>query len=599
VYRWLWTWLKPHRARLLLALILTFLTACMAMINPYLSGKVVDEVIVGGKTGMLWKLISVMLAAVAVKVTVRYAFQMIFERASQATIQSMRESLFSRIQRMDFGYFDRTKTGDIMAQMTGDVDAVRHFVAWVIYQVFENATIFVLSIVVLFTVNWLFTLTLLAATPFLALFARLLAVKVKPTFSRVREQFSRLNSVVQENIAGNRVVKAFAREDYEIRKFEAENEAFRERNLESSAVWGKYIPQIEFYSGAMGAVLVLSGGILIIRGDLGLGDLVIFSSLLWALSQPLRMAGWLINDYQRFVASLERLYALSRVEPAIAEGERPFEPGRASGAIEFRGVGFSYGDEPVLEDINFRVEPGMTVGILGPTGSGKSTIAKLISRYYEASRGQVLLDGRDVREYSLDALRRNVGMAMQDVFLFSNTIEGNIAFGNSEASVAAVENAARMAKADEFIRELPEGYDTIVGERGVGLSGGQRQRIALARLFLSDPPVMILDDTTSAVDVETEARIRESVRSLHGKRTMIIIAHRISSIQHADLILVVRDGRIEERGTHDELASARGYYREVWEHQSGYAFADHGAAIAAPRPKARAAAAAAGGGDGA
>ncbi len=595
MYRWLWTWLKPHRARLSVALILTFLTASMAMINPYLSGKVVDEVIVGGKTDLLWKLIAVMLAAVTVKVIIRYAFQIMFERASQATIKSMRESLFSRIQRMDFGYFDRTKTGDIMAQMTGDVDAVRHFVAWVIYQVFENATIFILSIVVLFTVNWLFTLTLLAATPFLAIFARLLAVKVKPTFSRVREQFSRLNSVVQENIAGNRVVKAFAREDHEIRRFEVENEAFRERNLESAVIWEKYIPPIDFFSGAMAAIHVLVGGVLIIEGALTLGQFVIFSSLLWALSQPLRMAGWLINDYQRFVASLERLHSLSCVVPAIAEADQPFDPGRALGTIEFRGVGFSYGDEPVLEDIDFRVEPGMTVGILGPTGSGKSTIAKLISRYYEATRGQVLLDGRDVRAYRLEALRRNVGMAMQDVFLFSDTIEGNIAFGNTDASMAAVEAAARMAKADEFIRELPEGYDTIVGERGVGLSGGQRQRIALARLFLSDPPVMILDDTTSAVDVETEARIRESVRSLHGKRTMIIIAHRISSIQHADLILVVRDGRIEERGTHDELASARGYYREVWEHQSGYAFADHG--TAAPRSAERAAAA--GGGDGA
>jgi ATP-binding cassette subfamily B multidrug efflux pump len=550
----------------------------MHMINPYISGSIVDDVVIGGKHELLWKLIVIMLSVVIAKVIIRYSFQMMFERSSQSSVKSIRENLFSRIQRLDFGYFDKIKTGDIMAQMTGDVDAVRHFVAWVIYQVFENVTTFILSIAVLFTVNWAFTLILLAAAPFIAVFARLLAVKVKPTFSRVREQFSRLNSVVQENIAGNRVVKAFAREDYEIERFERENAAFRERNLESAAVWGRYIPQIDFYSGAMGAILLLAGGFLIIRGSLTMGDLVIFSSLLWALSQPLRMAGWLINDYQRFVASLERLYALSRVEPRIVDPPAPLSPERIIGAVEFEGVGFSYGDEPVLEDLSFKAEPGMTVGILGPTGSGKSTIAKLLCRYYDATKGRILLDGRDVREYSLEALRRGAGMTMQDVFLFSDTIEGNIAFGNSGASMESVIEAARMAKADEFIRELPEGYDTIVGERGVGLSGGQRQRIALARLFLQDPPVMILDDTTSSVDVETEARIRESVRALHGKRTMIIIAHRISTIQHADLILVIKDGRIAERGTHEELACSDGYYREVWEHQSGLAFATHGRA---------------------
>jgi ATP-binding cassette, subfamily B, multidrug efflux pump len=566
-------WLRRHLAKyrlfLGLGIALTFLVSLINLINPALAGILIDEVVVGGRKELLWRLLAVMVGAVLVKSAVRYGYQMVFERISQDTIRAIREELFAKLQRMDFGYYDRTMTGDLMAHMTGDIDAVRHFIAWVIYQCFENASMFVVAIAALFFVNWKLTLAMLATAPLIAYFTFRLAREVKPTFAAIREQFSRLNSVVQENIAGNRVIRAFAREDYETRKFQAENDAFRARNVESAAVWAKYIPPIEFLSYLLPVILILAGGAMIIRGNLSLGQFMTFSGLLWAINQPLRMAGWLVNDIERFAAASDRLDKLYAIESAIVERPAASRPAPVTGRVEFRGVSFSYGDEKVLDGVSFVAEAGQTVGILGPTGSGKSSVARLLCRFYDPESGAILLDGVDLRDYDLDYLRSQVGVTMQDVFLFSDTIEGNIAFGDPEAPIEEVMRAAAFANASEFVDDLPEGYDTIIGERGVGLSGGQRQRVALARLLLASPPVMILDDTTSAVDIETEERIQASIGSLRGKRTMIVIAHRLSSIMHADQILVVRDGRIAERGTHDELRRLGGYYEEVYRHQTG------------------------------
>jgi ATP-binding cassette, subfamily B, multidrug efflux pump len=571
MHLWLRVHLKRYRAPYALGILLTFVVCGLNLVNPMLAGTLVDKVILGGRKDLLWPLLGLMLGAIAAKSMIRYGYQIIFERVSQETIKRCREELFAKIQRMDFGYYDRTKTGDIMAHMTGDIDAVRHFVAWVVYQICENAGVFAMAVVALFFVNWKLTLAMLAIAPFIAFFTFGLATKVKPTFTKIREQFSKLNSVVQENIAGNRVVRALVREDYEIEKFQAENDAFRERNVESAAVWAKYIPPIEFFSGILPVILILVGGIMIIRGELSLGQLVTFNGLVWAINQPLRMAGWLVNDAQRFGAAADRLDKLYKLESVIGESPKALRPDKVAGRVEFRRVHFSYGDESVLEDVSFVAEPGQTIGILGPTGAGKSSIGRLLCRFYDRSSGDILLDGVDVRDYDLDYLRSQVGITMQDVFLFSDTIEGNVAFGDPDASVEEVRRASELANAHEFVKDLSEGYDTIIGERGVGLSGGQRQRVALARLLLMSPPVMILDDTTSAVDIETEERIQDSIRALRGKHTMFIIAHRLSSIMHADQILVIKDGRIVERGKHEELRRLGGYYEDVFRHQTGAA----------------------------
>jgi ATP-binding cassette subfamily B protein len=569
MHPWLRVHLKPYRWAFIPAILFTFAVSALNLVNPLISGALVDKVIVGGQISLLWGFLGLMLGSIVVKSLIRYSYLMVFEHVSQDTIRACREELFAKVQRMDFGYLDRTKTGDIMAHMTGDLDAVRHFIAYVIYQFCENGSVFFMAIVALFFVNWKLTLVMLVITPFIARFTIGLSKDVKPTFTAIREQFSRLNSVVQENIAGNRVVRALVREDYETDKFQAENDAFRERNVESALVWAKYLPPIEFFSGLLPVILILAGGVMIIRGELSLGQLVTFNGLIWAINQPLRMAGWLVNDAERYSAAADRLSKLYKLKSAIEEKAEGAKPDRVKGRVEFRAVSFSYGDESVLKDVSFVAESGQTIGILGPTGAGKSSIGRLLCRFYDRDAGGILLDGIDVRDYDLDYLRSRVGIAMQDVFLFSDTIEGNIAFGNPLASVEAVQRAAELANANEFVEELPEGYDTIIGERGVGLSGGQRQRVALARLLLTAPPVMILDDTTSAVDIETEERIQASIKALRGKHTMFIIAHRISSIMHADQILVVKNGRIVERGTHEELRRLGGYYEEVFRHQTG------------------------------
>jgi len=573
MYRWFWGFLRKDAFLMAGALALVVVASALGMVNPSLTGILVDRVVLGRDFNLLWELLGLLMGATVVRMTLRYVFIMSFEHVSQKMIKAIREHLFARLQRLDFAFFDRTKTGDLMALMTGDLDAVRHMISWVSYQTFENLLIFVFSIVVLFTIHAGLTAFLLVVTPFIGVTAFFLARDVRPLFTRVRDQFSRLNSVVQENIAGNRVVKAFVREEEELRKFRVENEEYRRRNLEAARVSGKYIPLIEFFSGLLLVIMVLGGGWLILNHGMTIGSLVVFTGLVWALTQPLRMAGWLINDIQRFVASLERLFQLNQIESAIVgpslhrNGASIAPPAR--GHVEFRSVSFSYGDEPVLSDISFTVEPGQTVGIVGPTGSGKSTLVRLLARFQDANEGQVLLDGVDVREWPLERLRAAVGYAMQDVFLFSDTLEGNIVFGRPDAPVEAAVASAKQAMADEFIAQMPDRYDTIVGERGIGLSGGQRQRVALARLLLADPPVMVLDDTTSAVDLETEAHLQDTMRGLYGRKTLFVVAHRWSTIRHADLILVLQDGRVVQRGRHDELIAQPGWYRDVHRHQLG------------------------------
>jgi ATP-binding cassette, subfamily B, multidrug efflux pump len=572
-----------------LGLLMAVVVSALNMVNPTVAGTIVDRVIRGGEKGLLWRLVVLMVSTTLLKCVIRFAYQMIFEHVSQNVIRNIRQDLYDTVQSLDFAWFDKSPSGNVMTLMTSDLDAVRHFVAWVIYMTFENVLIFSFSIALLASISVPFTLMMLAVTPFIAALVRRFAKKIKPAHMRTRDQFARLNTTVSENIAGNRVVKAFVREDYETAKFMRENESYRDCVLEQVDLRASYIPLIDAIVSLLPVVLVLGGGYMIIKGNLTLGELVTFNGLMWALSNPLNMLGGLVNDAQRFAASADRLYELSRQRPSVADPARtaaasdavtahapadgaraPAKPATAiRGDVEFRDVSFSYGAERVLDNVSFVAKSGTTVGILGPTGAGKSTLAKLLCRFYDCDSGSVSIDGRDVRELPLETVRRNVGITMQDVFLFSDTIEGNIAFGKPDASEDEVHRAAREACADEFIRELADGYDTIVGERGVGLSGGQRQRIALARLMAVDAPVVILDDTTSSVDAETEQRIRASIDSLAKRRTTFIISHRVSSIEKADLILVMDKGRIADRGTHEELVARGGYYRDVWQHQNG------------------------------
>lgn len=567
--RWFLSYLKKYKWMMLLGLVLTTMISVLAIINPYVSGLIVDEVITGGKFDLLPRLILTLLVVTAVRGVLRFFYQVVFECCSQGTLYTLRDTVYRRLLEEDFAFYNRKRTGDLMSRQTGDMDAIRHFVAYVIYAVYENILLFGFALIMIFTVNVKLALLMMAVLPFTAITTYMQAREVKPAFQRNRDCFSSLNAFVQENVSGNRVVKAFAKEDYEIEKFNKENDAFRASQLDASKIWMKYVPVFEMLSNLLTIILMVYGGYMVIHGEISLGNMVTVNGYLWMLTVPLRMAGWWVNDIQRFVTSAEKIYDTYTEEPSVKTPENAPARKHFKGYVEFQDVSYQADGEDIVHDIDFSVKPGQTVGIIGSTGAGKSTIMNLLCRFYDTTSGRVLVDGTDVRDLNLYDLRDNIGMAMQDVFLFSDTIEGNIAYARPDCPFEEVKKAAIMADANHFIQALPDGYDTIVGERGVGLSGGQKQRISLARALLKDPSILILDDTTSAVDMETESYIQTQLKKLRNNCTIFIIAYRISSIKDADLILVMDNGRIIERGTHAQLLAQNGYYATAFHNQYG------------------------------
>ena len=564
-FAWLWENMDaPYRRRHVAALCICAFSCVLLLINPALSRRLIDDVIMAQNPDPLIPILMVMLAAKLGREGLRYLMVIFLEQDSQNVIFNLRRRLFSKMQYNDMTFFDAHRTGDLMTRMSADLDWCRHFLSYIDYRIIDAVCTFLFATVYLLLVNRKLTLLLIVITPVLLLITKFFSRHVRPRFVFMRDKLSEMNTAAQENIAGNRVVKAFAREEYEKERFEVRNKAFMDSHLRINKLWLTFFPMIELLVNAIQLVTVFVGGLFIIRGELTPGELAIFTGLSWAVSNPMRELGNLINDLQRFSTSASKVMELYYARPEITDGPEAQDHERVEGKIEFRHVSFGFDGKPVLKDISFTVEPGQTVAVMGPTGSGKTTMIHLLARFYDVTDGEVLVDGCDVRQWKLSQLRRGIGTATQDVFLFSDTVEGNIAFGAQELSLEEVKDFARRADAAEFADRLPEGYDTIIGERGVGLSGGQRQRIALARALAVKPGILVMDDTTSAVDSETEIYIQEQLRSLPYACTKFIIAQRISSMRDADLILVVRDGEIAERGTHAELLAQKGYYWQTW-----------------------------------
>ncbi|EGP9007268.1 ABC transporter ATP-binding protein [Listeria monocytogenes] len=569
--KWIWQYVRKYRLLMIGVFILIFIASGISIIYPLLGGKVIDDVVYQNKTNLLIPLLLIMIISTIIRTICRYTYQIMCERIGQNSLFRIREDLYKKLQSLDFDFFNNTRVGDIMARMTGDTDAIRHFVSWVSYNILENVFLFSFAIIIMATIDWKLTLALVIVTPLIAVLTMKMSSKAQPVFYEIRESFSRLNSMVEENISGNRVVKAFAREDFEMKKFHEHNEDFKKRNLDSADVSRTYLPVLDSLAGMLVVITLIFGGYLVIKGQMTLGDLVAFNGFLWMLNGPMRMSGWLINDVQRFIASsfkIQDMMATDAKIPIHAEKPAP----SLQGHVEFKNVSFHFEDDPntdVLKNISLKASPGQTIAILGETGAGKSTLVNLICRFYDPTSGEILIDGVDARKWHVRELRNHIATVMQDIFLFSDTIEGNIAFGAPDATMEDVRRMARIADADHFIETMPESYDTIVGERSVGLSGGQKQRISLARALLKNPSILILDDTTSAVDMETEVKIQGELKKITENTTTFIIAHRISSVKEADEILILNHGEIIERGTHTSLLAEKGYYFDIYNKQLG------------------------------
>lgn len=577
--RWVLQYCKPDMWKVWLAIFLFIINDTMAMTMPLLSGFIVDKIIIGKQHNLLISVCVLMVAMMIVRVGSRYIYQLLMEKFGQNAVYRLVSDEYEKLHSLDFTYFNHTRTGDIMSRMTSDTDAIRHILSWVSYMALDCVVMFVLALVIMFSIQWKLALALMSITPFLFLLAKIMGKKARPKFLAIRESFARMNSMVEENIEGNRVVKAFVREDYETKKFDKCNEDYFNRNITLAKNTQKYMPWLDGMGFVLELITVGFGGWLVLNGNMTLGTFVTFNSFLWMLHMPVRMVGWLINDWQRFNAGCVNIRKLLTQESHIRHPKESDETVKIRGKITFEHVDFSFPDDqdsPILKDIDLDIPAGSKLGILGETGSGKSTLVSLIARFYDPTRGRVLIDGKDVREWPLETVRNQVSIVAQETFLFSDTIAGNISFGlpqtkeNCKELDNTIRTMATIAAADDFIMDMPEGYETVVGERGVGLSGGQKQRLSLARALANNPAILIMDDTTSAVDMETEEHIQQELKKLDGTRTIITIAHRISSVKDADMIVVLDHGKIVERGTHAQLVAAHGRYWEIYRKQLGF-----------------------------
>ncbi|MBD5130151.1 MAG: ABC transporter ATP-binding protein [Ruminococcaceae bacterium] len=574
--RWLWKNMEGARGIYICGMVFTILSQSMYIITPRITSEITDTFIVNenaaanleARPDYLIGLLVAMVGFTLLRGAMEYGSTMMYEHSSQSMIYKIRNVVFKNIEDQDAKFYDYYRTGDIMTRISGDLDMVRHSIAWILRAVLECVTMFIASIIFFFSIDWLMALCLAGLTPVILLITIAFRKKVSPKYQVQRERLSDLNTRAEENISGNRVVKAFAREDYEIDRFDELSRGFRDASKDAAFTWLKFFPFLEACASSLSVVMLVCGGLFVIFGRLTFGEYIAFSGLVWTMSNPMRQLGSIINDWQRFTASANKIIEVYYGKSRIATREDAVDmPRRFKGKVEFDKVTLKFDGETIIDDVSFTVEPGETVAIMGETGAGKTLLTELIPRIYDVSAGAVRVDGVDVRMLKLDQLRGNIGVATQDVFLFSDTIDGNISYGDTEMPEEDVVKVAELADADGFVRKLSDGYDTIVGERGVGLSGGQKQRISLSRALAVKPAILILDDTTSAVDLETEKHIQHSLKNLDFNCTKIIVAQRISTAMYADKIIVLKNGRILEQGSHEELIERNGYYKEVYDLQ--------------------------------
>ena len=552
-----------------------FAIACMIiaivldMIYPMITQSIIDDVILDGKTELLFSLLTgIVIVGVGRSIT-GYFKEFTFDKLASSIGSEMRKDLFNHIQSLSMTYFAKTNTGELMARVKEDVDNVWNVFGFIGMLIIEVAIHVSIVLYCMFTRNWKLALLPLVVMIISGVAAVIMEKKLDKVYEGISEENAVLTTVAQENLAGVRTVKAFAREKFEIEKFLSHNNRYYELNITQSKVMAKYYAFFQFVGKALPVITTVLGGISVMKGEMSLGALVAFVEYTRNCTWPMEMMGWLTNGLSSGIASYKKIKKIYDVTPEITNKEEPIILDQVEGNISFENVSFSIEGKNILDDINFHVPAGKTLGIMGATGSGKTSIINLLQRFFDVNEGSIKVDGIDIRDLTLKQLRSSIAVVLQDVFLFSDTIEENIKMGQRKVlSMEEVQYAATRAKASHFIEKLEEQYETVIGERGVGLSGGQKQRISIARAFSKKSPILVLDDSTSALDMETESEIQKNLNNLQGI-TKIIIGHRISAVRYTDEIIYLEDGKIAERGTHEELLSKKGLYYQTYQAQYG------------------------------
>lgn len=558
-----------NKLRYILAIGSMILAVSLDLMSPQLTKHIIDDVIVGGQIGKLKYLLAGILAIGVGRAVFQYIKEYTFDCLGSDIASSMRKDLFIHTQKLSQDFFDRTDTGELMSRIKDDIDKIWDGLSYVSMLLIEVVIHTSIVLFCMYTTNVKLAIIPTVAMIFCGCIALIMERKLGAVYEEISEENAELNTVAEENLAGVRTVKAFAREKYEIEKFLNHNNRYYELNMKQSKVFVKYYPYFSVVTKILPLLTLLAGGKIVIDGRMSLGQLAAMVEYSNNIVWPMEMLGWLTNSFSSAIASNRKLKKIYNEVPTIKEKENPIILDEVKGKITFDHVAYGKEGKHILRDVSFEVQPGETLGIMGETGSGKSTIINLMSRFYDADKGKICLDDVDIRDMKLSQVRESISQVMQDVFLFSDTIAENIKLGKKDyISEEEVEIASNNAQVSEFATKMKNKYNTVIGERGVGLSGGQKQRISIARAFAKKNPILILDDSTSALDMETEQQIQEALRKLDGV-TKVIIAHRISAVKNADEIIILKDGIIAERGKHQQLLEKHGLYYETYQSQYG------------------------------
>lgn len=548
-------------------------TMCMLIVIgvdlflPYLQQVFIDSGLMKGNQNVIVSVLVWIGIITVIKAMLGYGKEFLYDVLSSWVHQDIKNDLFAHIQTLEFEYFDNMNTGELMSRIGEDAENIWQTIGYGMRLFIENIIYFVISTIILFVLNYKLALACFIVMIPIGFIGIKLENKFGKTYSKISDQTAEINTIAQEDIAGIKLVKAFSREKYEINKFLKMNKVYYDLNMEQAKIIGDYFPPIEFLTNIALVIMIVLGGFLVMDGEVSIGILVAFNGYIWNLIWPMRMLGELTDLLSRTVSSANKIFAIMDKDPSIKTKENFKDVKNIKGNIKFEGVNFKYDDKLVLKNINLDIKAGSTVAIMGATGAGKSSLINLIGRYYDTCKGSIKIDGIDIKEYNLEFLRKNMAIVPQETFLFSETILNNIKFSNENASFEEIKEASKLACANEFIEGLELGYNTEIGERGIGLSGGQKQRIAIARSLVRKAKILILDDSTSALDMETEHELLKNLSNRKHESTTFIIAHRISAVKNADLIIYLEDGQIKESGTHDELLKKKGRYYDIYNDQ--------------------------------